>query len=591
MTENYKILLDVPLGGDLANPVLALGHDGLANAFQQVIEHSDPQFAIGIFGGWGSGKTTLMHAIESRLSPQTCAIVWFSAWRYEKEEHLIVPLLDVIREGLVNWVKDNATASQVVKDTALKVAGSIGTAIDILLSGFSLKAQIPGVVDVGFDAGKVLARAGEVDEAAASARKPRSFYHASFRAMEEAFEEFTQNGARRIVVFIDDLDRCLPEGALEVLESMKLFFDLKGFVFVVGVDRRVVELSVEKRYREMLPPAKDGTAQPEAISGARYLRKIFQVPYGLAPVSAAQIDEFLWSVRQHANLPPDQEAEIDTTCRPHLSYLVEDGGVNPREIKRYLNSFTLVRKISPWLDAGVVLSLQTIAFRPDWAEVQLALLAFRDVFLDALKREVDEPGVGHLGTVWPALEAPPASFLTYVGPGGPGHALYQHVSNGATIDDYIFTGEATRSSEGSSFVFVFRALGEAMLHIRGAVENDKDTKEILNQLSQAQNMLTSASEGGGGQYEGARREIETLMRIIDTVVWRRSPPDDVVREVSRELERDVGSAFESDFLASGRGRAWLEEERSFRRDLAEEWTMHLRSIIANLQEFYRAGLT
>lgn len=594
MTENYKILLDVPLGGSDMNASLALGHNGLANAFQQVIEHSDPQFAIGIFGGWGSGKTTLMRAIEMRLSTQNCATVWFSAWRYEKEDHLIVPLLDVIREGLVKWVEENQTESAALKKSTLKVAGSIGKAIDILLRGFSVKAKIPGVFDLNYDANKALDRAEEVQSAVESARTPRSFYHASFRAMQEAFEEFTANGARRIVVFVDDLDRCLPEGALEVLESMKLFFDLKGFVFVVGVDRRIVELSVEKRYREMLPPSTDGIAQPEGVSGARYLRKIFQVPYGLAPVSAAQIGEFLWSVQQHADLPPDQATEIEEVCRPHLSYLVEDGGVNPREIKRYLNSFTLVRKISPWLDPGVVLSLQTIAFRLDWAEIQLAFLAFRDVFLDALKREVDEPGVGHLGTVWPALEAPPASFLTYVGQGGPGNALYQHASNGMTIDDYIFSGEATRSSEGSSFVFVFRALGEAMLHVRGAAENNKDTKEIVNHLSQAMSQLMSVSESGGGQYEGARRDLETLMKAVEGAVWDREPPDDVVNDVTKELGLDsrIGEGRSPEELrATSRGRDWLQGNEQYRRDLADQWTQSLRTIIANLQEFYRAGLT
>lgn len=553
MTDKYKILLDIPLQPEAeAGQHLALGFEELANAFEQVIEHSDPQFAIGLFGGWGSGKTTLMRAIERKLDPATCATVWFSAWRYEKEEHLIVPLLDVIREGLVAWVDRNAQASAQLKTSALKVAGSIGKAIDILLRGFSVNAKISGLAEIGYDAGKALDRAERIDKAEADARAPRSFYHASFRAMQEAFSEFTENGARRIVVFVDDLDRCLPDGALEVLESMKLFFDLRGFVFVVGVDRRVVEMSVDKRYREMQPPPEEGLPRAEAVTGAQYLRKIFQVPYGLAPVSAAQIDDFLQSVHDNSALPTPQWQEIDADCRPHLRYLVDDTGVNPREIKRFLNSYTLLRKIRPGLNPHVVLALQTIAFRPDWAEVQLALLAFRDVFMDALKREVDEPGVGHLGTVWPTLESPPASFLTYVSLGAPGVALCDHAGSGLSIDDYIFSGEATRSSEGSNFVYVFRTLGEAVLHIKGALENNKDVKEILNHLSQALNQLSSSSESMGGQYEGARREIDALMRDIETSDW---------------------------------------DTLEMRQGLADRWITRMRGVISALQELYRAGLT
>ena len=102
MTADYRILLDAPLDKNLA-----LGFDELADAFRSVIETSPAQFAIGVFGGWGSGKTTLMQAIKSRLNPKNCAVVWFSAWRYEKEQHLIVPLLDVVREGLMDWYDAN----------------------------------------------------------------------------------------------------------------------------------------------------------------------------------------------------------------------------------------------------------------------------------------------------------------------------------------------------------------------------------------------------------------------------------------------------------------------------------------------------
>src|SRR4051794_10891446 len=113
MTADYRILLDVPLEQNLA-----LGFNDLADAFQSVIETSPAQFAIGLFGGGGSGKTTLMRGIAQRLSHANCAVVWFSAWRYEKEPHLIVPLLDVVREGLMTWHDENAGAPAQVRQTA-----------------------------------------------------------------------------------------------------------------------------------------------------------------------------------------------------------------------------------------------------------------------------------------------------------------------------------------------------------------------------------------------------------------------------------------------------------------------------------------
>jgi predicted KAP-like P-loop ATPase len=84
--DGYKILLDLP--PTKVEP--ALGFTEYANALKGIIEGSAPRFAVGIFGSWGSGKTTLMRAIEAQLDQKQTICVQFSAWRYEKEPHLIV---------------------------------------------------------------------------------------------------------------------------------------------------------------------------------------------------------------------------------------------------------------------------------------------------------------------------------------------------------------------------------------------------------------------------------------------------------------------------------------------------------------------
>lgn len=169
MTKDYKILLDIPFEITKKTARSALRADDLATAFQQVIESSDPQFAVGLFGGRGSGKTTLMRAIEAKLDPKTCATVWFPAWRYEKEGHLIVPMSDVMREGIVAWADDNATAYAQAAKTARGVAETIGNIVQTLLTGLSIKAG-----PIGLDAGKVIAAAGKLDTDQAKEAAPKS---------------------------------------------------------------------------------------------------------------------------------------------------------------------------------------------------------------------------------------------------------------------------------------------------------------------------------------------------------------------------------------------------------------------------------
>jgi len=126
--EQYKIILDVPS----RRP--ALGFDQTAIALKDIIESSDPRFAVGIFGGWGSGKTTLLRTIESLLDTEKVVPVQFSAWRYEKEEHLIVPLLDTVRDGLVKWADQHPEA----RKGARKTASTIGKVMKSILAGTSL---------------------------------------------------------------------------------------------------------------------------------------------------------------------------------------------------------------------------------------------------------------------------------------------------------------------------------------------------------------------------------------------------------------------------------------------------------------------
>ncbi|KPL00748.1 MAG: hypothetical protein AMJ90_07740, partial [candidate division Zixibacteria bacterium SM23_73_2] len=91
-----KILLDVPVDDGV------LGFDNYRDALINIIRGSEPRFTIGIFGGWGTGKTTLMRMMKRKLDDEGEVTVWFNPWEYEKEEHQIIPLLQTISLELKN---------------------------------------------------------------------------------------------------------------------------------------------------------------------------------------------------------------------------------------------------------------------------------------------------------------------------------------------------------------------------------------------------------------------------------------------------------------------------------------------------------
>ncbi len=88
--RSARILLDLPVEDGV------LGFKTYRDALNSAIRSSEPHFTIGIFGGWGMGKTTLMKMMRRQLDDEGEMTVWFDPWQYEKEEHLIVPLLQTI---------------------------------------------------------------------------------------------------------------------------------------------------------------------------------------------------------------------------------------------------------------------------------------------------------------------------------------------------------------------------------------------------------------------------------------------------------------------------------------------------------------
>src|SRR6516162_5886063 len=165
--DTVKILIDSPA----VKP--SLGFEATATALAQIIRDSPPRFAVGIFGNWGSGKTTLMQEIQRKLG-KTVVPVEFNAWRYEREPQLLIPLLDTVRGALVEWAAGRDADTRERVRTAARKVGKITRG---LAAGLSGEVGLPGAVKVSYDVGKsidALAMSGEPEQ-------PQSLYVAAFR--------------------------------------------------------------------------------------------------------------------------------------------------------------------------------------------------------------------------------------------------------------------------------------------------------------------------------------------------------------------------------------------------------------------------
>lgn len=128
--------------------------------------------------------------------------------------------------------------------------------------------------------------------------------HRDFLMLDAQLRAFRQRpetdvviaGYERIVLYIDDLDRCAPEKVLEVLEAVHLLLALPLFVVVVGVDPRWLKRSLRHSYRKLGDRRRDGPDPYLDSMPIEYLEKIFQIPFIVPPMTATGFTDLIASL-------------------------------------------------------------------------------------------------------------------------------------------------------------------------------------------------------------------------------------------------------------------------------------------------------
>ena len=335
-------------------PKLAAVFDILRNKSTQT------PIAVAVFGGWGTGKSSAMRWLSDRLRQWSqqdekkreghAAIetVWFDPWKYQTREDVWRGLIaEVILACLEVGRPKPETKLQYIERAARQFGAYVGRPFLAALARIKIKANL-GDKNTASVGGEISGEAftAVLDELR-KVRKPHTPYLNEFEGalktwVEEFFPQTVKRGTpRRLALLIDDLDRCLPAVSLQVLEALKLYLNIPGLVFVVGLDRAVLEAVVRTEH------AKYGVSEEKS---REYLGKMFQVQVDIPPTQAearefltAQIgeldkaSEYKWGRLLDAS-SPDVDGRNREIIESKIAVLGRD---NPREIKRMLNSVLL----------------------------------------------------------------------------------------------------------------------------------------------------------------------------------------------------------------------------------------------------------
>lgn len=363
----------LPLSGELRGaPVLLLTDNPVAAArddkygfrdhasvlCQAVAATSELPLTVGVYGPWGSGKSSFVNLCGEIFRADGVPTVTFNPWKYDERADVWHALIQsVLQECAARLAAESARSTAGERRRARIAAALARVAALSRAAAWLVMRQTAGVLTSGLvtgeDADRLLAAWTEGD---AEAYQHVNSFEAEFR---EVVDTLTDGG--RLVVLIDDLDRCTPAAAVTVLDSLKLFFGEASCVFVLAMDHAMITEAVASRL---------GCEAPRA---RQYLEKLIQFPYHLPAVRFASLYTSLH--RSVAGLGND----------PALWKLIEVAlGANPRRVRRFVNALNM--------------AIETLRLRdPDhpptrYRQLQTALLlALRTQHPDVFARVVESP--------------------------------------------------------------------------------------------------------------------------------------------------------------------------------------------------------
>ncbi len=521
-----------PLFDDNPAIIDLLGFGAVAGAVVRVLTSGglDP-VTVGVQSGWGGGKSTLLNLIEKRLEPVNhVLVVRVDPWEFENSQDvrgtLIALVLNALQEELVSGemaVPEDRRKKIIDKLNALRRRIAWGRVAQVLVtSAATMTPDIVGLVNA-------LTPAGPEAAGEATADKPQSM--AGFRQDFASLMKQEELGLTKVVVLVDDLDRCLPAAAVATLEAIKLFLSVEKMAFVLAADEDMVRASIDKHL--------GGLANGEFAN--RYTEKIVQLPIllprlsqhdaealvalllGCGPTTTGEDEAAMIErarQRRRAGLAPYVVPDPDGAPSPSPETLAlaatiahglsADTWQTPRAVKRFLNNLAIREHIAhesgAALPLGVLVRLYLLELRHLAEFKRLAALA--PDARAALLRKWEEWGTEQDG----AEKPPEVDEGTRAWAGGePGLA-----GRGSEIDRYLSLAATLRADvrfggalDAAQREVVERLLSEADADRRTAAEDTRGMDP------EQQDIVVGALGEQLARVEDPQHAIESLVRLAN----------------------------------------------------------------------------
>ncbi|MDB5013267.1 MAG: p-loop protein [Daejeonella sp.] len=366
-----------------------LNSEATAKSIARLIsERPGHPITIGVHGDWGAGKSSVLEMIESELldKGEDIIVIKFNGWRFQGFEDAKISLIEGIVTELIEkrslWTVAKDEVQQIFKridwlklakkagGLALSVATGIPTpdSINMLIGSLKTMAGTAGGDIKKEDVEKIIEEAGGLLKPSSEKNVPDEI-----RAFRKDFDILLKkSNIKQLIVLVDDLDRCLPETAIETLEAIRLFVFTTQTAFVIAADEAMIEYAVKRHFPEF------ETTNGSQTYSRNYLEKLIQVPFRIPVLGETEtriyvtllligskvgeddsgFNKLIKDARERLRKPWESipldhtaitkamgnnpEAQAALTLSDQIGPVLANGTTgNPRQIKRFLNTLLL----------------------------------------------------------------------------------------------------------------------------------------------------------------------------------------------------------------------------------------------------------
>jgi hypothetical protein len=367
--DNPPPLVDGELVDDRALDAFdgdSFGHADFARELAGVIGRTKTPANIALFGAWGSGKSGIANLVKQALPQKKSEVrfVVFDASKYAElplRRHFISQVAhgleinaDKYHRGL--YVGEETRDIKFRGRDWLRLVGAFGLSVTLTLAVLLAIATFVAAVSTGPFGSNwshivrdyLLATLPVAAVITTFVKLAADGFHITTHRsapsgdeeFETRFEELVGDAkTERLVVFIDELDRCSPAQVASVLETLKTFLFIKGCVFVVAADQQVLEQALRRKVRQHTP---EDATNPYYSAGSSYLDKVFQYQLTLPPLRSPTLSRFAVTLAEGRPGVWQRVPRLDEA----ISVLIPSHVVSPRRVKVLLNRFAIAYRLA-----------------------------------------------------------------------------------------------------------------------------------------------------------------------------------------------------------------------------------------------------